>query len=84
MVYKSLFSAGGIEQGERLRGKIRHRKKVTFRAIFCVLFHFYTSLGSKDTNMQALLSENASYLYIQYYFHNKQQLYSVNNINFYM
>jgi hypothetical protein len=54
---KNLFKAGGVTLNrERQHWKMRYITKYTFWAIFCVLFHVDTLSGSKDTHVEALLS----------------------------
>lgn len=44
-----------------LCGEVRHRTMYIFWATFCVLFPFNTYSGSRDTNMEALLSKHYWY-----------------------
>jgi hypothetical protein len=49
---RNLFNAGKIVS---LLGKMRYSEKVHLLSYICIVFHFYTLSGCKDTKMEAIL-----------------------------
>jgi len=60
---KNLFSTGDVKIKGYYVEKCGTETQYTLCAIFCVLFHFDTLSGCKDTNTDALLSKPLIYIH---------------------